>query len=924
MTLLQGIKALARPQSSSDRSFWLADERVKVCYECDVPFNLLTRRHHCRACGRIFCAHCTTSCVLEQGEAPERVTGYMLQLRTLQERLRVARARLGLRLICLHLWHSLSITAGPSRPPPYMVTPAPKSKDEGSIEPQLVRTGTQRGVKGHRDPALTWEVPQPLKDLKEQNQNHEHQQVSSDVEGAFGSSPTQAQRRSPIVQQGFADVAQTHLAAVVGQILLAEGCKDVSLWQPIITRLALDAAHAVLPSALAAFGVSDPRFYIKVKRVADVGEPADSRLVNGLVFRKNVEHEHLRITVERVADYKPDVLLVEKSVARYAQQLLLQKGISVVLNVKRSLLNRLARCTEAQVASSVEDLNNHCIAFCKEFRVEVLKPSRKESTARVDALASTAVQLRHTDSQSSTSSTPLRLLRRSGSSQGSGGSSKYGGGTGPRTLMFFKGCPRPLGCTVLLQGADAEQLTLLKKVMKFAIYAAYAGRLEAAFLTDELASARAVLQGVTLPPKSPFSDFTAATAADASKGQRSQLNSDELSVDSPKTGALEESGVPAKASDSDECSQAVAADSAASTAHVRLHNPILSFSPHVTHLVADYSHLQTASAQTGHHSLLGKTAGMSRQHSSSVPASLVHQAVRHAPQSVMPSPSASALASSPPAVQGHQQSSLGHGHARAQRQLFSSLSDTNAPPGLVDGMAKDPDTTHLPGQAGSSAHKGDQVEAVETESCPPSLAEVYSRQRLFVCKMCRNPARGLLCEPSSVQRIDYYQGNDMPLASFLAATAPQKCPNVTCGDGVTAHLRTFLHNRGRVTLSVSQLPGGKELPGSDKGQVWFWARPLQVNAAQLQAVRRVLLSPDALCLSLGHFLELSFGAPHLRIQGRSLHSSFVRYFGTGSTILCFHHEDICPNTVLVPARCLRVQRDVQHSWLHQELEDFAQ
>ena len=61
------------------------------------------------------------------------------------------------------------------------------------------------------------------------------------------------------------------------------------------------------------------------------------------------EHEHLRITVERVADYKPDVLLVEKSVARYAQELLLQKGISVVLNVKRSLLNRLARCTEAQV-----------------------------------------------------------------------------------------------------------------------------------------------------------------------------------------------------------------------------------------------------------------------------------------------------------------------------------------------------------------------------------------------------------------------------------------------------------------------------------------------------------------------------------------------------------------------------------------------
>lgn len=84
----------------------------------------------------------------------------------------------------------------------------------------------------------------------------------------------------------------------------------------------------------------------------------------------------------------------------------------------------------------------------------------------MDATASTAAQLRHTDSGLSTPSTPLRLLRRSGSSQGSGGSSKYRGATGPRTLMFFKGCPRPLGCTVLLQGADAEQLTLLKKVMK--------------------------------------------------------------------------------------------------------------------------------------------------------------------------------------------------------------------------------------------------------------------------------------------------------------------------------------------------------------------------------------------------------------------------------------------------------------------------
>ena len=59
----------------------------------------------------------------------------------------------------------------------------------------------------------------------------------------------------------------------------------------------------------------------------------------------------------------------------------------------------------------------------------------------------------------------------------------------------------------------------------------------------------------------------------------------------------------------------------------------------------------------------------------------------------------------------------------------------------------------------------------------------------------------------------------------------------------------------------------------------------QVDAEEMQAVRRVALSPEALCLSLGHFLELSFGAAHLRVHGRSLHSGFVRYFGTGALFL---------------------------------------
>lgn len=45
------------------------------------------------------------------------------------------------------------------------------------------------------------------------------------------------------------------------------------------------------------------------------------------------------------------MLLVEKSVARSAQEALLNDGVSLALNVKRSTLDRVARCTGAQVCT---------------------------------------------------------------------------------------------------------------------------------------------------------------------------------------------------------------------------------------------------------------------------------------------------------------------------------------------------------------------------------------------------------------------------------------------------------------------------------------------------------------------------------------------------------------------------------------------
>ena len=47
------------PTDTNSVAVWERDEDVHSCRVCDVGFNMLHRRHHCRVCGRIVCAKCS-------------------------------------------------------------------------------------------------------------------------------------------------------------------------------------------------------------------------------------------------------------------------------------------------------------------------------------------------------------------------------------------------------------------------------------------------------------------------------------------------------------------------------------------------------------------------------------------------------------------------------------------------------------------------------------------------------------------------------------------------------------------------------------------------------------------------------------------------------------------------------------------------
>jgi len=42
---------------------WIPDDSVNQCYSCNINFGWFYRRHHCRACGRIFCANCSSKVI---------------------------------------------------------------------------------------------------------------------------------------------------------------------------------------------------------------------------------------------------------------------------------------------------------------------------------------------------------------------------------------------------------------------------------------------------------------------------------------------------------------------------------------------------------------------------------------------------------------------------------------------------------------------------------------------------------------------------------------------------------------------------------------------------------------------------------------------------------------------------------------------
>ncbi|OZJ06649.1 hypothetical protein BZG36_00277 [Bifiguratus adelaidae] len=273
--------------------------------------------------------------------------------------------------------------------------------------------------------------------------------------------------------------------------LLRQTLKDVDIldasklaeWEEVLMGLLLKVSDHIQTNVRAGDEI-DIRHYVKIKRIAG-GNAKDSFYVKGIVCSKNVAHKqmaknipnprimilffpleyarvenqfmslepvlaqekaHLHNLVSRIAALRPDIILVQSSVSRIAMDYLMQQKITVVHNVKQSVLEAVARCTNATIIPSI------------------------------DKLSLGEQQLGHCDSFKALTYLHEYIAHRR------------------KSFLVFDGCKQDLGCTLVLRGGKEDELRHLKRIADFMVFVVNNLRLETFLMNNEFAMTMSTMQ----------------------------------------------------------------------------------------------------------------------------------------------------------------------------------------------------------------------------------------------------------------------------------------------------------------------------------------------------------------------------------------------------------------------------------------------
>ncbi|KAI0931038.1 T-complex protein 1 subunit gamma [Taiwanofungus camphoratus] len=193
------------------------------------------------------------------------------------------------------------------------------------------------------------------------------------------------------------------------------GTKFVMRWSDLMCKLALQAVRTVAQEE-GAIKTVDIKRYARVEKVPG-GEIEQSKVLSGIMLNKDITHpkmrrrivnprivlldcpleykkgesqtnieiskeadwsriqeieeEQVKAMVDKVLEFKPDLVITEKGVSDYAQHFLYKANISAIRRVRKSDNNRIARAVGATIVNRVEDLRESDVGTkCGLFHIE--------------------------------------------------------------------------------------------------------------------------------------------------------------------------------------------------------------------------------------------------------------------------------------------------------------------------------------------------------------------------------------------------------------------------------------------------------------------------------------------------------------------------------------------------------------------------
>ncbi|KAL6010651.1 hypothetical protein ACLOJK_001088 [Asimina triloba] len=711
-------------------------------------------------------------------------------------------------------------------------------------------------------------------------------------------------------EKAMLEVMNGRFKTFVDQLLTSEGLDSMEdtcdNWRDIIVSLSWEAATLVKSDATEGRAM-DPGFQV----------------IRGLVFKKNAAHKHMPTkyknprllllqgvlgqraeglssfdSMEQEKDYvksviemidmcKPNVVLVEKNVTRDMQECLLAKEITLVFDMKLPRLERIARYTGSQIVSSLDSSMDPKLKKCDSFHIEKFVEEHNNASE--------------------------------------------GGKQLSKTLMFFEGCPKRLGCTIFLRGAHSDELKKVKFVVQQSVFLAYHLILETSFLVDQRAvfSSFQTENVFQTDKESPFSSCSSSVSSnsgvpDGASTVVSSLHGPDISVSndfhvaSKKVGsprstwldcaAMSIPSVAVSNVDSFENSIERRPPSCKTMNNSEFQNVETSQEPQITPDLTEQSFLSPSTSIRG-------DLGESFPHVPSDP----HQSISLC---------------------------VGFRDQENQSQVLFSLSPSlealddriESTGGGVDqgkshdGILEGQEARFVSPNSESSADLCGIVNPKEVQQTNKSQGKtMLDNQCILVYLSSRRVLKGTVCKQHHLFRIRFYGDRDISLGQFfLHYLLNQKHYCSECGEPPEAHVYSYTHQNGKLTAHVKRFPPGSVLPGEAEGKLWMWNLCLKCEQENgiLKPTRRVVMSSAAHGLSLGKFLELVFSEQSasntLSSCGHLLHRDCLQFYGLGSTVVMLKFSSVDIYTANMPPPVLEFNNPNGQEWLHNEAKDVLE